>query len=531
MPTAELHGAVASEPGVGDTMRMWFLTQHFSMRHSSSWRTLACAIAFFIFCALPALGQSLACSEFYLSNGLRVILSHRPGCGAIHAALFINAKTGLSMRHSQEAMSLLLEAWSLQSGFPDATELWAKAGPSGIGHGRDLPADNLQAWCQAEYARIDSAIEAQHFEMAKSRLAARMKEPSSLAELFSLAINGNGAKPLGQSGLDTIANFSLSDIQALAWELAAAERVTIFLVGDVEEPAARSALEGNFTLLPRSTVDVRPIAVQPLPDDDGNGAAEGHFDALPSETQKAEIQSESKTEALMAWHIPPSMGDEIPSLGLFAEIIAGSKYSELFAHLVEKLGCSTSVRASVETAGINAPILFVIQADVSDGHTLEEVEKALVDTMQKIGQDEFGYAEINRAANRMNTKYSRLLGNASGLAQALIDSQDSAGDWTPALNKATFGARLEAHALTHLLGPIFATGPNYAVLVKRDPISSPRTPDHARLIELLGNLYERKLLKDPDKERAFLDSLRQFGQMPFDMRKQLLNLLESEVAR
>ncbi|MDR2560161.1 MAG: hypothetical protein LBC63_00090, partial [Holophagales bacterium] len=129
--------------------------------------------------------------------------------------MFINAKTGLSMRHSQEAMSLLLEAWSLHGGLPDTTELWAKANPGGIGHGHDLPAGNLQAWCQAEYARIDRAIEMQHFELAKSRLAARMKEPNPLAELFSLATNGSGAKPIGQSGLAAIANFSLSDLQAL----------------------------------------------------------------------------------------------------------------------------------------------------------------------------------------------------------------------------------------------------------------------------------------------------------------------------
>ena len=144
-------------------MRMWFLAQRSFMRSYFSWQALARAVALFVFCALPALGQSLACSEFYLSNGLRVVLSHRPGCGAIHAAIFINAQTGLSMRHSQEAMSLLLEAWSLHGDIFDTTELWAKAGPGGIGYGHDLPAGNLQVWCQAEYARIDTAIEMQHF--------------------------------------------------------------------------------------------------------------------------------------------------------------------------------------------------------------------------------------------------------------------------------------------------------------------------------------------------------------------------------
>ena len=514
-------------------MRMWFFAQHFSRRQYCPWRAFARAIAFFVLCASPASAQSLACSEFYLSNGLKVVISHRPGCGAIHAAIFINAKTGLSMPHSQEAMSLLLEAWSFQSGFPDTAEVWAKASPRGIGYGRDLPAGNLQTWCQTEYGRIDHAIEMQHFEMAKSRLAASLKEPSPLAELFSLAINGSGVKPIGQSNLETVANFTLSDIQALAWELAAADRVTIVLVGDVEEPDARSALEGNFALLPRSTADVQPATAKPLPENDDNsdGTTENHLDTTPSETQKLEIPSDSKTEAFVAWRIPPSLALETPSLMLFAEIIAGSKDSGLSAHLVEELGCSTNVRASIETVGIDAPILFVIQADVADGHTLDEVEKALLDAMQKIWQGEFGYAEINGAASRMNTKYSRLLGNASSLAQALIDFQDSMGDWTPALNKATFEAHLEAHALAHLLKPIFATGPNYAVLVKRDPISHPRTPDHARLIALLGNLYQKRVLKNPERERAFLDTLRQFEQMPFDMRKKLLNLLESEAKR
>jgi len=511
------------------------LVRHFLIRPAPPQRHLLRALLFFVFCslaALPALAQSVACSEFYLENGLRVLISPRPGCGAIHAAWFLDAKTGPSGRHSPEALSLLLEAWSLQADFMGASGLWAKAGPYGIGCGHDLPASELETWCQTEFDRINLAIEEKYFQDAKARLSARLEKPSPLAELFSLAASGGGAKHVHQSRLDTIAKFSMSDIQALAWELAVAERATVVLIGDVEEDAARDALEGNFAMLPSSPeAEAPPVAAPQLPNDKGKETPEGHPEATPQLGQKVEIQSASKAEALLAWQMQPSMGGEKPSLNLFAEILTGSKDSWLFAHLVKELGCSTNVRAFVETADVDAPTLFIIQADLVDGHTLEEVEKAIAEAMQVIEQDKFEYIEINRAANRLDAKYAERLGDAAYLAQTLIDAQGSAGDWWLALNRATFEAKLEPDSLTHLLKPVFAQGPNYTVLAKLDPLRSPRTPDHARLIALLENLQEKRGRSREDMERAITDALRQYGQMPFEMRKQMLSLLESEATR
>jgi hypothetical protein len=523
---------------------MPFMAQPFSMRSPFSRRPFARALARFVFCAiaaLPASGQSLACSEFFLGNGMRVLLSPRPGCGAIHAAWFFDARTGLSAGQAPEATSLLLEAWSLQDGFANAPGHWAKAGPNGVGHGRDLPASELRAWCMAEFDRIDQVLEIQRFEIAKSNLAAQMEEPDPLAELFYLAINGSGARPTSQGGLDAVAGISLSDVHILAAELVTAERATIVLIGDVEETAAREALEYNFALLPSGPIARGPAAVQTLPYDRGGAIeertespADVSAEAPPQGLQRVEVSSSSKTEALVAWQIPPSMDDEahsLPSLALFAEILTGSEDARLFAHLVAELGCSTDALALIETAGVDGAALFIIRADVADGHTLEEVEKAIEGAMQKIARDDFGYVEINRAANRMDAKHAKLLGDAAGLAQALVDAQGSMGDWRPALDKATFAARLEPDALTQLVKPIFASGPNFVVLANIDPLLSPRTPDHARLIALLGNLYEKRGGREANREMAIINSLRQFGQMPLNMRKQLLALLESEAAR
>jgi hypothetical protein len=469
-------------------------------------------------------------SEAKLENGIRLLLANRPGSGAVHAAWFIRGGQGDTAPHPPEAADMLLSAWFAQSGMPGASGLWLKVGPEGMARGRDIPAEGLEGWCRTEFGRLRQPIAQEEADAAMQALMSRKSEPGPMSDLFALALKENSYAQAGHNDIAAWAAISKNDLTELAKKYVAAGRLMIVLAGDVTESEALKALEGNFGTLEvssGSSFDAADAAQSPKTNASDAPPTEKRSIEEPSnEKRRIEISSETATEVLVAWKIPPLSANDGATLAFFAEMLNGNADSWLNGRLVRENGCSTSVQAITGVPG-----LFIVRADVSDGHIVQEVEKAIQGAVQDSLGDDWGFIEINSAVNRLDAKHARRLADASGLAQELIGVYGSTGGWEPAVMQPSHGLELEQASIKSFLQPIFAPGIAYSVLVEQNPILSPRSIDHQRLISLLGQLLKKRGQTPESAENKIKETLRQFGLMPKEMRGQLFILLEAEVGR
>ena len=474
-----------------------------------------------LFCLFPAMAQTPIVSEYKLDNGIRVLIAPRPGCGAIHAAWFVEGGRWDTGDYPPETADLLLAAWFADSGptaISAALGMWMKASAGGISSGRDIAAGALEAWCSAEMRRFMQVLRQEQIDSARRFLQSQWQEPDPMAELHAMMPNGNNFTAYVQKNVASLVSISTADLQALAGKYAVADRVMIVLVGDVEDTQAISILNACFGPLAHS--DAHSSKPVDAPQSNVSGQR-------PPEERKREISSKTRTEVLTVWPVPLSLNDNKPSLELFAEILAGGPDSGLTRHLVSELGYSDSVQTSVSVSRYSTS-LFVIRADVTEGHTVHEVESAIQSEVQRSLHYRLQDTEINRAAQRLETKYALRLADAPGMAQALIDAHENIGDWG-LIERTPGGVNLEPQVLTFVLRSIFQPESSYSLLLEQDPIRSPRSLEEARLVSLLARLLENNVSDPTQRESIIRETVRQFGQTPRETRGQLFSLLEARV--
>ncbi|MCL1907902.1 MAG: insulinase family protein [Holophagaceae bacterium] len=468
------------------------------------------------------MSQSLAVSEFHLENGVKVLLSPRPGSGAIHAAWFIDGVRGDSGPRQPGSADLMLAAWFSDPNIRDASGFWIMTSSSGISHGRDILAGGLKNWCDTELSRFTQIIEPEQVLQGIEFLRAQWEKPDPMQELLTMALEGSEHAPPERRDVNGLSSVSVADIQALAEKYIVPKRITIILVGDVDESSTNRALETSFGQLPPGAIPLATIEGNP---------SKAFFEPPPQERRQVEIPSRTKTEVLIAWRVPPLQQKLWPTLNLFAEILAGSQDSRLVRHLVTDLGFSNEVKVYNSFLAREAGGVFVIQADVADGHSVHEVESSVQNEIARSFEEGLEFVEINRAINSMDVKQARRLANASRLAQAMADAIGGSGEWVQAIRQASHGTDLDPGNIKKLLHPIFIDGSTYSLSTVRDPILWPRSQDHARLIWLLKQLQKKRGIDGLRGEEAIKEALRQFGQMPKGKQGEMLSLLELEAGR
>jgi len=483
-----------------------------------------CTLIYLIYlmCTFSAMAQSPIVSELALENGVRVLYAPRPGCGAIHAAWFIEGGRNDTGTYPPVSADILLAAWFSDFDMLGASGFWMKTTASGISHGRDITPETLEDWCRAELNRLTQVIRPEQIDSARCSLQSQRREPDPMAKLCTLISSGNISDTSSQTNTMGLDSISISNLQSLADKYVDASRLLVVLIGDVKESQAKDVLNEHFGRL-NASANLPPKVIIAAKNDDAI--------QRPLDERKTVMPSEEKTEVLVAWPISPNSHGNRSYLELYAEILAGSTHSALLRNLVNEKGCSNNVQVLVGVQGECPENLFVIRADVVDGHTVQEVESAIQNHVQSTLHNGLQDAEINRAVNRIDTKRALHLADASGLAQALIWTHENLGDWSLALAQISDGVNLEQRTSTLILRSILQPGSTYSILVERDPIRSPRNQEQAHLVLLLFRLLGDKLNEPAQRETLIKNTIRQYELMPGEMRGQLLSLFESETAR
>jgi zinc protease len=202
------------------------------------------------------------------------------------------------------------------------------------------------------------------------------------------------------------------------------------------------------------------------------------------------------------YHAPTWKDKETQHLGLFADVLSGSKSARLSRRLIYEKELATDVSASMaerELAGF-----FLITATVKPGVNPADVEREIDIQVNEMLEKSVGSDELKRAQNRNLADFlrgSERLGGFGGRNDILAESQTYGGspdfylnrlEWmataTPAEVQATANRWLRANHYTMLVKPF-------------EKLSAGKTSVDRKILPPLGNPPE---IKFPDVQRAKL---------------------------
>ena len=175
----------------------------------------------------------------------------------------------------------------------------------------------------------------------------------------------------------------------------------VVIVGDVERAEALAMVKRFFGPIPRG-VDPPPVTTVEPPQ-----LGERRF----------KIRKPGDTSYLMAaWRTPALTDPDTYALDVLGMILGHGKTSRLHQALVEgKL--ATEAEASNET-GLD-PFLFIAQATVAPGATLEAVEKALFKEVDRLKSEPVMPVELSRAKKQLQASFVYSKDSIRSLAQQL----------------------------------------------------------------------------------------------------------------
>ncbi len=172
--------------------------------------------------------------------------------------------------------------------------------------------------------------------------------------------------------------------------------------------------------------------------------AKKYFETIPSqpappaiETREPEQEGERRVvvehtanpKLMMGFHKPNYPDPDAVTVSVMESILAGGRTSRFYKTIYEEKQLTASAPQMYTGPGDRYDNLTVIVAEPRHPHTLEEVEKAILEELDKLKSDPVTERELQRVKNQIDANMIRSLGSNVGIAFQVGFSQIFYGDY------------------------------------------------------------------------------------------------------
>jgi predicted Zn-dependent peptidase len=172
----------------------------------------------------------------------------------------------------------------------------------------------------------------------------------------------------------------------------APQNLTAMLIGDFDPKTALALAEKYLGSIPPGTTPVPEMITSEVP-----SVAEKRFYAEAETNPAAEIR----------WHTVAFVHRDLPALLALEQVLDGPT-GRLQKGLVLGSGIAASARASCDPRKYEG--LFTVSAECKEGHTPEELEKAVYSELEKLQKEPIAADELQKVKNRYLTDAYRQMG-------------------------------------------------------------------------------------------------------------------------
>ncbi len=212
-----------------------------------------------------------------------------------------------------------------------------------------------------------------------------------------------------QSDID---NWSMQDLKDYHKTYYAPNNAVVVIAGDVTVKQVKRLAKKYFS----------PIKAQPKP------RAVHTVEPKQLGERRVYVQKTSATSAniLMAFHVPETRHDDHYPLSMLASILGSGQSSRLYRSLIDEKELATSVFTYMPNSF--DPNLFYISATAANGVAAKDLEKAIVQEVNKVMASGVEKAELTKIKNIAQVNFYRTLATINGKANTLGTYQLFFGD-------------------------------------------------------------------------------------------------------
>jgi predicted Zn-dependent peptidase len=280
-----------------------------------------------------------------------------------------------------------------------------------------LPANKLELWGIMESERMTRALFREYYSersviMEEKRLSDETDPDSAMWDtLNALAfpVHPYGRPVVGY--WDDLRHMTVEDVTAFYRAYYKPNNAVAVVIGDVTANQVKGVVQKYFGPIPKGDVPKRLWTTEPPMDGPRQGTV--IFDAKP--------------QAIWAYRVPSKAHPDFPALELAANILGGGESSRLNLRLVLKDKIAQSAYSWCFSG--RDPELFQVGCAPFEGHSVDEVEKAIREEIRKLAKDGPDPKELQKVKNQANSQIIYRLESPVWLAISFAGSEITDGDW------------------------------------------------------------------------------------------------------
>lgn len=306
-------------------------------------------------------------------------------------------------------------------------ELYAKNG--GVGYNaftsRDgttylinLPSNKLELWAAIESDRMQNAVLREFYTeravvMEERRRSYDANPESKLWETFLAA--SYLAHPYGQptiGWMSDIENLTRTKTERFFHAYYGPHSAIVAVVGDIDPAATIALVERYFGAIPPGSKPEPVTAEEPKQGGE----------------RRIELLADAEPTLMIGFHKPAVNAPDDYVFDIVTSILGQGRTSRLHRKLVIERQIATDVGV-FDAPGSRFPNLLVLNATPRAPHTVQEVEAAILDELERLKTEPVSQRDLQRVLNRIEFEEARRMGTNGGLARNLTEYEAVAGGW------------------------------------------------------------------------------------------------------
>ena len=281
-----------------------------------------------------------------------------------------------------------------------------------------LPSNQLELFCLVESERIRNAV-LREFYTERSVIQEERKQTTDavpsrlLSEMFMAA--AFMAHPYGHPVVgwaSDIHSVTLEEALAFKNKYYTPNNCVLAIAGDVDPARAWPLIEKYFGDIPRG--EDPPVLRTVEPKQLGERRVRFEFDAEPL--------------LMVGFHKPEFLTKEDAAASVLAYVLTSGRTSRLNKDLVQDKQIAVSISAG-SGPGQRYPNLMTFSGVPRFPHTVEELEAAVLEHIEKVKSEPISDRELQKVKNIIGASYIRSMSSNMGLAMTLMRYQLLFGDW------------------------------------------------------------------------------------------------------
>lgn len=282
-----------------------------------------------------------------------------------------------------------------------------------------FPANKLELWMSLESERFRQPVFREFYQekqviLEERRLRTDNSPNGKMFEAFldTAFVEHPYRRPVIGYERD-IKNLERKDIEAFFSTYYTPSNLIMAIVGDVNPTEVKKLAEVYFGAYRQKTAPPRLVKTE------------------PKQTQSREVNLNLPAQPfyLEGYHCVGINDADYPIYEILSGILSNGRTSRLYQSLVEQQQIALTAQGFVGFPGDKYPNLMVFYALSAPGHTLQELEIALGEQLNRLKVEPVTEVELERVKNQAKAGLLRLLASNSGMAQQLAEYQAKTGDW------------------------------------------------------------------------------------------------------